>query len=134
MSNVMKRIFALLTPADIILIVVLFIATGFSYSLVKGVQTEGNYVIISVGNLDVAQYPLSQERESIVLSGVKGEAKLQIKEGRVRMVEAPCPNKICVGQGWKSKSGELIACVPNRVVIRIAGGVTDGGEVDGISY
>lgn len=129
----MKKIFSLLTVADVILIIALVIATGFSYTLVKGMQSEGNYVIISVGNQEVAQYPLSQERESIAVSGVKGEAALQIKEGRIRMIGASCPNKTCVGMGWKSKSGELIACIPNQVVVRVAG-VPNEGDLDGISY
>ncbi len=128
----MKKIFALLTWADKLLILGLIMATGFSYTWVRVMQTEGNYVIIRVSNKEIARYPLARDYESIKIAGVSGTARLEIKDGRIRMIEAPCPNKICLGMGWINKSGELIACVPNQVVVSVAG-ATAGEELDGIS-
>ncbi len=110
----------------------LLVSTSFSYAWVKKMQPDGNYVIISVSNKEIATYPLTREYESIKITGAAGDVRLQIKDGRIRMIEAPCPNKICLGMGWINKSGELIACVPNQVVIRVAG-VPAGEELDGTS-
>ena len=128
----MKKILTLLTWADVILIVVLVITTCVSYALVTGMQGEGSYAIISVGNQNVARYSLAQEQELIKIAGELGEARLQIKNGRIRMMAAPCPHKTFLGLGWKGKAGQLIACVPNRVVVRIAGPKTEE-ELDGTS-
>lgn len=39
--------------------------------------------------------------------------------GRVRFAEADCPDQICVHTGWLSLNGELAACVPGHLVLRI---------------
>jgi hypothetical protein len=128
----MKKILALLTWGDRILIIVLLISTSLSYAWVKGMQAEGNYAVVMVGNREIARYSLSQPRESIPVVGAIGEAELQISQGRIRMSAAPCPNKTCLGMGWQDKAGELIVCLPNQVVVRIEGAVRDEG-LDGIS-
>jgi len=40
----------------------------------------------------------------------------------VRIEASHCPQKICVHSGAIRRSGELLVCVPNRVVVRINGG------------
>jgi hypothetical protein len=45
---------------------------------------------------------------------------------------SPCPNQICVGAGRITRPGEVVACVPNRVVLRLVG-EGDRGAVDAVS-
>ncbi|MDW7656632.1 MAG: NusG domain II-containing protein [Bacillota bacterium] len=42
--------------------------------------------------------------------------------GRIRFAEADCPDKVCVRTGWISRSGQIAACVPGRLIIKIVGG------------
>ena len=42
--------------------------------------------------------------------------------GTARMLEANCPDKLCIHQGVIRGRGPLIVCLPNRVVLRIEGG------------
>jgi hypothetical protein len=128
----MKKIFALTTRADKLLIAVLIIFTALSYAWAKRQRVEGSHVIITVDNKITARYPLNHERESITLFGAAGEVRLQIKEGRVKVIAADCPNKICVGLGWKGKAGDLIVCVPNRMLIKVVGSSVAEG-LDGVS-
>lgn len=51
----------------------------------------------------------------------------QVEHGRIRMLEASCPDQVCVNQGWISDSALPIVCLPNKVIIEIAGGE---GELD----
>jgi hypothetical protein len=46
---------------------------------------------------------------------------LEVQSGRIRVVESDCPHDVCVHTGWIGSSGEVIACVPNRVIIRVDG-------------
>jgi hypothetical protein len=46
---------------------------------------------------------------------------LEVKDGRIRVLESDCPHQVCVETGWIGRSGEIIACVPNRVVVRVDG-------------
>lgn len=42
-----------------------------------------------------------------------------IERGRIRIVEATCPDQICVHQGWISTGVAPIVCLPNSLVIRV---------------
>lgn len=46
-----------------------------------------------------------------------------------RVVDSPCPDRICVETGMLTKPGDTAACVPQRVIVRIDGKT----EVDAIS-
>ncbi len=77
-------------------------------------------MIISVDKSKNFVYPLNQNRE-IGIEGKLGTAKIIIKDGRVKIINSPCPLKICERKGWISKKGDFIICIPNRVVIKITG-------------
>lgn len=49
---------------------------------------------------------------------------VEIKDGKVQVTEADCPDKICVTSGFISAPGETIVCMPHRVVVEINGGGT----------
>ena len=83
-------------------------------------KNKGEKVIISVDKNRNFVYPLNQDRE-IIVEGKLGEAKVVIRDGKVKIVNSPCPLKICERKGWIEKKGDFIICVPNRVVIRITG-------------
>jgi hypothetical protein len=77
-------------------------------------------VIISVDKSSNFVYPLNQNRE-IEIEGKLGTAKIIIEDGRVKILNSPCPLKICERKGWISKKGDFIICIPNRIVIKITG-------------
>lgn len=41
--------------------------------------------------------------------------------GRICMISADCPDKICVNQGWIENGVVPIVCLPNKVTIEITG-------------
>jgi hypothetical protein len=51
-----------------------------------------------------------------------GTVTVEIRDGRVAVTESDCPNHVCVRTGWRSRAGDVIVCVPNRTVVRIARG------------
>ncbi len=65
------------------------------------------------------------------IKGFQGYSLLEVGDNKVKMVESPCPDKICIGMGWISRPGESIICIPNRVVVRIVG--SDNYDYDGLS-
>jgi hypothetical protein len=98
-----------------IFIIILFLF--FVFFLPKN---QGEKVIISVDKINNFVYPLNQDKE-IIVNGKLGEAKVIIRDGRVRILNSPCPLKICEKKGWISKKGDFIICIPNRIVIKITG-------------
>ena len=121
-SRLKNRIFSYLrktlTRADLILIVFLVLGTLASFSLwFRG--GAGQKVIIQVDEQIVKTLSLSGENEGMVMEGAQGPFSIQIRDGKVRMTDSACPNKLCVKRGWISQEGQVICCIPNRVIIKI---------------
>lgn len=93
-------------------------------------QKEPENVLIN-GSQSKWIYPLSRNSEFKV-RGPNGFTTIEIKNSKVRVVESPCKEKICIQTGPISKTGSWIACVPNRIFIRIEG--KDDQEADATSF
>jgi hypothetical protein len=63
--------------------------------------------------------------DTLKIRGPIGETTVLIEDGRARVLSAPCRQQICVRAGSISRSGEMIVCVPNEIIVSVAGG---GGE------
>jgi hypothetical protein len=57
----------------------------------------------------------------VTLSGPVGNTTVVIKNGEVWAEDSDCRDKVCVKMGKKRRAGEQIVCLPNRVVIEVAG-------------
>jgi len=51
--------------------------------------------------------------------------------GRIRFSQADCPDRICVQSGWISREGQIVACVPGRLILKIQGGTNQPAEETG---
>lgn len=58
-------------------------------------------------------------RETLNLRGPLGETTVVIQNGRVWVVFSPCSDKTCIKMGKIPDNTDFIACIPNRVVIRL---------------
>ncbi|CAB1243186.1 NusG domain II-containing protein [Clostridium sp. MT-14] len=79
---------------------------------------------------------------TIDLNKVKGRKQFKIKyktshfnlveveNGKIRIEDADCPDKICIKTGWISKPGESIICLPHKLIINIEG---KNSKYDGLS-
>ena len=103
---------------DIILIASLTLI-GLVLLLVVNSKAEGgSFAVVQVDSVTVARFPLSEDGV-FVLNG--GANTLEIKDRKIRMLEAQCPNLQCVHQGWISKSYQSIVCLPNKLIVTIEG-------------
>lgn len=85
---------------------------------IKAVGTpQGTEVIITVNREEFGRYSLDKDREIVI----DGHNTLMIKDGKANMIQADCPDKLCVKQKPISRKGESIICLPNRVVVTIPG-------------
>ena len=109
----------ILTPLDRRLLVLVSVVVVLSFPLVLQ-QEEGARVIISSDQrvVFVASLDESQRAE---LNGPLGKAMIEIANGGVRVLSSPCRQQVCVRMGEARHAGDLIACVPNHLVIGIEG-------------
>lgn len=69
-------------------------------------------------------YPLSEDRV-VDARGPLGLTDIHIEGGQVWVDESPCTNKVCIAMGHIHQGGQYVACLPNRVFVRITGGAPD---------
>ncbi|MDO4170829.1 MAG: NusG domain II-containing protein [Lachnospiraceae bacterium] len=105
---------------DFILIAVLLIIAGLSFGFIKLTAKSGNQVIVTIDNKEVATASLTKNQKITV--PLKNEKNMiSIRDGKVTMESADCPDQICVKHKPISKSGETIVCLPHKVVVEIIG-------------
>ena len=107
-----------MTRNDLILVAGLLILSLVPCSL--SLFPEKKIAVVKVGGEIVRELDLSEEKIFTVEAG-GGKNILEVKGGAVRVVEADCPDKICVQRGAIKNLGETIACVPHKILIEVVG-------------
>lgn len=114
-----------MTRTDKLLIgVILFLATVALLALhLLSPGGDSKSATIRVHGRIVKTLELSGDDDSrtIKVEGSIGDSVIQIEGARVRILHSPCPDKICVNQGWVEKPGEVIICVPNEISVSVEG-------------
>ena len=101
---------------DIILIAAVLAISLISLAAIKMTQKDGKEVIVTVDGKEV--YKTSIKKDQIYQIPEKnGTNVMQIKDGKVTMIEATCPDHYCMKQKAVDEHGGSIICLPNKVVI-----------------
>lgn len=116
----LSQILKIITPGDKILIILIVALAAFSFIAVNNLKQPGETVIIEVAGLVVQQLNMDKPQE-ITVTGSIGNTTVKIDQKSVQVIHSDCPEKICIKTGKIRHIGEIIVCVPNRVVIRING-------------
>ncbi len=102
---------------DIILIIVIVLVAAAALFLHEFVGGEGAGVVtVKVDGKITGTYSLSEDREIEINDGTN---ILLIKDGSADMIEADCPDQLCVHMKPIDKNNESIICLPNKVVASI---------------
>lgn len=107
---------------DFILIGGVLLLALVSWLLFKGAGLFGKsgnqQLTVTVAGEVYGTYPLN-ENQTIEI----GETNIcRIQDGQVTMIQADCPDHLCLRQGPIDSKGETIVCLPNRVVLEISAG------------
>jgi len=90
--------------------------------LTAGTNTPGALTaIVSTAEGDERSLPLGPE---IAATDIPIESNgyhyiIRVEPGRIRVLEADCPDRVCVVTGWLSRPGQMAACVPGRLLVRM---------------
>lgn len=118
-----------LKKKDLVLIVVIICVAGLAFLLHSLIGGKGaGSVTVKVEGEITGVYSLAKD-QTIEING--GSNILEIKNGYVDMVEANCPDLLCVKQKAISKNGENIICLPNKVVVTIDS--SENSEIDAVA-
>ncbi|MDY0269114.1 NusG domain II-containing protein [Trichloromonas sp.] len=115
----MKALWARTTGLDRLIVAVLLLGILASFFLL-GARPQGERVLVERGGRLLFSAPLAENRV-VDLEGPLGITRLEIRDGQVRILASPCPTKACIGMGAIACAGEMLACVPNELLVRIEG-------------
>ena len=105
-----------------IIVFLLAVSTGLFFTINISRQTGSLVQVNAAGT----KYEFSAKQNGThSVQGEQGFTSFEIKDGKVRIIDSPCPNKSCINQGWKTP----LVCLPNNVIITL----TTKGEFDGLS-
>jgi len=122
----------LLSRAEALVIGGVFLAALFVIVLlVRSHPTES--VVCQIFYKNQLAQTVSLDKDQIFHFSQNPAVVFQVKDGAIAFVASDCPDKICVKTGFISHPGQMAACLPNHVVIKIVEtgpAPTAGGEPD----
>ena len=98
-----------------VIAVLIFAAAAIWCAVILMRGGSENVKIMQDGKL-IYTIDLSKVKDQKIEVEYKGRKNvIEIKDGRIHMLEADCPDHICVDTGWLENVP--IVCLPNRLVI-----------------
>ena len=118
---------------DLILICSMLVLAAAFWLVPRAVGFFGNSkeqkLRITVSGEEYGTYSL--EKDQVIKVGDTNVC--EIKDKKVSMISADCPDQLCIHQRTIQLQGETIVCLPNKVVLEIMGTKqTDQEALDGV--
>ncbi len=115
-----------LSGTDIIVICLILLTSLGGYTFAAGKSGGSKSAVIEVNGEVFGKYPMTETR----VIDVKGKNTVEITKDYVRVIYADCPDKSDVNQGKISEEGQVIVCLPNKMLVRIE---NTNGNYDAVS-
>lgn len=109
-------------------ILIIAVVTMMIYHFI--LREPGSVVVIAVNGVEYKRLPLEEEARLRIPSETGGFNLLVIKNGYADMKDASCPDLRCVHQRKIRYNGDMLVCLPNKVVVTIES--HEQGEVDAV--
>lgn len=108
---------------DLLFIAAILLAAGLAFLFFRPQPSESlSRAEISVDGETVMELDLSEDQVLTVNGAGGGYNRIQVRDGAVSVLEASCPDKVCVHTGTVRYPGETIVCLPNRMIITVIQG------------
>lgn len=124
---------------DLVLIVVLvllsFLPSAYFalQNMGDGNKADQKFVVIKVDNVEKERIALEPGKAAYQyrLKLPNGDENIITIDGeKVSMIEANCPDQICVHFPVISHDGDQIVCLPHKVIVEIQGGSSGEGDLN----
>lgn len=107
---------------DVILIAALLLVSLLLFLFLHS-HEAGAGVSVRHDGEEIARYSLAEDG-TYVLNG--GTNTLVIENGEAYLIDADCPDLLCVKQGSIKYTGECITCLPNKLTVTVFGAEDSG--------
>ena len=113
-----KRQGGKLKKGDFLLLLGVLALCGAIWAAVHFLSPAGKKVVITNADKTRITLPLDEDMEQRFYSG-DGWNVVQIKDGKVSVTSADCPEQVCVHHNSIDTAGETIICLPHKLVIEV---------------
>jgi len=113
-----------------IVILICFSILGLKW---MGESVSGRKLIVELDGRTVESINLDQNeisRELRIETGGGGYNILNITSEGVSIVEANCPDQVCVRSSKITKPGQTIICLPHKLIVKLVGDMENEENVD----
>ena len=107
---------------DLLLIGVLLLLCGIgAIFFFTHTDKEMRHAVITQDNVQLYDIPLTGHTgmEDIVIADEHGANTIRIEDESIAVIDADCPDHVCVKTGKAMKKGDVIACLPHKLLIEV---------------
>ncbi len=124
---------------DIIIIALLIIVSFIPYTIFRTFILKDTHIVYAKITVDGKNYDKikltgHKGKEEFVIQTEAGYNKVIIEEEKIGIIEADCPDKVCIRPGFISKPGQSLICLPHKLSISIEGNADEENEIDIMVY
>ena len=107
----------------LILFVIILAIVSTLFIRRQAFSSTSKYISVQVNGKEIKKIIFDTKiiGNTIPIQSEYGYNLIEIGDEEVRVIEADCPDKIDVKQGYISRIGETIVCLPNKMVVEIKG-------------
>ncbi len=113
-----KRQGGKLKKGDFLLLAGVLLLCGAIWAAVHFLSPKGGSVVITDADHSRITLPLDEDTEQKIYSN-DGWNVVQIRNGAVRVESADCPEQICVKHSPIDTAGEVIVCLPHKLIVEV---------------
>lgn len=110
---------------DLILILAILFVSVVIWAVNALTAVPGSEAVVTVNGRELMRLPLDEDGSFTVADGERSNT-IVISDGAVHVASASCPDHVCIDRGAINMEGQTIVCLPNKLVISIAGGGDSG--------
>jgi len=115
-----RRHIRLLRKGDIFIFIFLALLGYFVLLWSSQNEIENPAAFIQINN--VIQYELDLRQDQIIaLKEFTPPVKVEVRNHSIGIIQNDCEQKICIKMGFISDAGQMIVCVPKKILIYISG-------------
>lgn len=107
----------------IISFIIISIISAVWFMVSSNKQSQNKYAEIYVEGTLYKRIKLTKDMQetTFTIKTNLGTNVVNISDGKIRMLDSNCHDKVCVRSGFIDKIGETIVCLPHKIVIEIKG-------------
>lgn len=113
----MNKKFHMIKPFEAVIIGSVLFGSIAAIFIMNRADSSSRTAVIRCGDV---RHELALDEDGLFrFDGI--DAEFEVKNGKIRLIKASCPDKICEKTGYIGSSGQSIVCIPNKITVAVAG-------------